>query len=135
MSQLFDMSDDIRTSMTWRHGIRAEYYQLMMVYDVIELSPRWIVNSQYLQKAHLHIVVLSIPHHQAMFRWSNAGNIIALSLPSISSLGLTSIININSCETKTFNFENIMARNKTFNFDPSVQLDEKSDSEMRERYW
>ena len=47
----------------------------MMVYDVIELSPRLIViyvtegiNSQYLQKAHLHIVVLSIPHHQAMFR-------------------------------------------------------------------
>ena len=55
--------------------IWSEYHQLMMVYDVIELSSRLIVihvtagiNTQYLQKAHLHIVVLSIPHHQAMFR-------------------------------------------------------------------
>ena len=113
----------------------------MMVYDIIELSPRLIVicvtagiNSQYLQKAHLHIVVLSIPHQQAIFWLSNADTIIAISLSSVSSLGLTSVTNINGCETKTFHSENIMARNETFNFDPSVQLDKKSGSEMREQY-
>ena len=111
----------------------------MTVYD--ELSPRLIlirvttgVNSQYLQKAHLYIVVLSIPHQQAMFWLSNPDDIIALSLSSVSSLGLTSVTNINGCETKTFHSENIMARNETFNFDPSVQLVKKSGSEMRERY-
>ena len=62
-----------------------------MVYDVIELSPHLIVirvtagiNSRYLQKAHLHIVVLSIPHQEAMFWLSNAEDIIALSLSSVS---------------------------------------------------
>ena len=111
----------------------------MTVYD--ELSPRLIlirvttgVNSQYVQKAHLHIVVLSIPHQQAMFWLSNPDNIIALSLSSVSSLGLTSITNVNGCETKTFHFENIMAGNETFNFDPSLQVEKKSEGEMREQY-
>ena len=106
----------------------------LTVYDVNVLSPRLTViyvtvgiDSQYWQKAHLHIVVLSISHHLAMFQQSNADDIIFSSLLSASLPCLILVTNVNNWEFVTGIFENIMARNETFNFDLSVQLDKKLD--------
>ena len=75
------------------------------------------INSQFLQKAHLHIVVLSIPHHLAMFWQSKSDDTIVSSLSSVSSPGLILITNVNNLGTKASHLENIMAKNEIFDFD------------------
>ena len=61
-------------------------------------------NSQYMQKAHLHIVVLNLPYRLAMFGCSNTDGIIVLSFLYVALLGLILIINVNYCETKEMSF-------------------------------
>ena len=83
-------------------------------------------NSQYLQKAHLHIVVLNILHRLAVVWFWNADDFIILSLLNVSLLALMLITNINNSETKACHFESIMVRNKTFDFaNIQVQVEKK----------
>ena len=65
---------DVNDIIQLRVAIISSVNDTLTEYDVNVLSPRFIaihvtvgINSRYFQKAHLHIVVLSIPHHQAMF--------------------------------------------------------------------
>ena len=115
---------DVNDIILLRVAIISSVNDTLTEYDVNVLSPRFIVihvtvgiNSRYFQKAHLHIVVLSIPRHLAMFWRSNAVDIIVLRFLSVSLPDLILITNVNNCKIKTNQFENIMARNESFNFD------------------